>query len=128
MPNSKNPESMEMYLETILKLRQNKSYVRSIDIASEMGFSKPSVSIAMKNLRASECIEVSPEGNITLTDKGRAIAEKIYERHQYITRWLRALGVSPETAEDDACRIEHVISDETFDALKRHSIENAQES
>lgn len=121
-------ESAEMYLETILVLHERKGYVRAIDIANEMGFSKPSVSIAMKNLRASECIEVSPEGNITLTDKGRAIAEKIYERHQYITRWLRALGVSPETAEDDACRIEHVISDETFEALKRHSIENAQES
>ena len=121
-------ESAEMYLETILVLHERKGYVRSIDIANEMGFSKPSVSIAMKNLRASECIEVSPEGNITLTDKGRAIAEKIYERHQYITRWLRALGVSPETAEDDACRIEHVISDETFEALKRHSIENAQEN
>ena len=121
-------ESAEMYLETILVLHERKGYVRSIDIANEMKFSKPSVSIAMKNLRASECIEVSPEGNITLTDKGRAIAEKIYERHHYITRWLRALGVSPETAEDDACRIEHVISDETFDALKRHSIENAQES
>ena len=121
-------ESAEMYLETILVLQERKGYVRSIDIANEMNFSKPSVSIAMKNLRASECIEVSPEGNITLTDKGRAIAEKIYERHQYITRWLRALGVSPETAEDDACRIEHVISDETFEALKRHSIENAQES
>ena len=121
-------ESAEMYLETILVLHERKGYVRAIDIANEMGFSKPSVSIAMKNLRASECIEVSPEGNITLTDKGRAIAEKIYERHKYITRWLRALGVSPETAEDDACRIEHVISDETFEALKRHSIENAQES
>ena len=121
-------ESAEMYLETILVLHERKGYVRSIDIANEMNFSKPSVSIAMKNLRASECIEVSPEANITLTDKGRAIAEKIYERHQYITRWLRALGVSPETAEDDACRIEHVISDETFEALKRHSIENAQES
>ena len=121
-------ESAEMYLETILVLHERKGYVRSIDIANEMNFSKPSVSIAMKNLRASECIEVSPEGNITLTDKGRAIAEKIYERHQYIPRWLRALGVSPETAEDDACRIEHVISDETFEALKRHSIENAQEN
>ena len=121
-------ESAEMYLETILVLHERRGYVRSIDIANEMNFSKPSVSIAMKNLRASECIEVSPEGNITLTDKGRAIAEKIYERHQYITRWLRALGVSPETAADDACRTEHVISAGTFEALKRHSIENAQES
>ena len=115
-------ESAEMYLETILVLHERKGYVRAIDIANEMGFSKPSVSIAMKNLRASECIEVSPEGNITLTDKGRAIAEKIYERHQYITYWLRTLGVSAETAEDDACRIEHVISDETFEALKQHAV------
>ena len=110
-------ESAEMYLETILVLHERKGYVRSIDIANEMNFSKPSVSIAMKNLRASECIEVSPEGNITLTDKGRAIAEKIYERHQYITRWLRALGVSPETAEDDDFRIELLISVEKFEAL-----------
>ena len=119
-------ESAEMYLETILVLHERKGYVRAIDIANEMGFSKPSVSIAMKNLRASECIEVSPEGNITLTDKGRAIAEKIYERHQYITDWLRTLGVSAETAEDDACRIEHVISDETFEALKQHAVRQQQ--
>ena len=119
-------ESAEMYLETILVLHERKGYVRAIDIANEMGFSKPSVSIAMKNLRASECIEVSPEGNITLTDKGRAIAEKIYERHQYITYWLRTLGVTAETAEDDACRIEHVISDETFEALKQHAVRQQQ--
>ena len=119
-------ESAEMYLETILVLHERKGYVRAIDIANEMGFSKPSVSIAMKNLRASECIEVSPEGNITLTDKGRAIAEKIYERHQYITYWLRTLGVSAETAEDDACRIEHVISDETVEALKQHAVRQQQ--
>ena len=119
-------ESAEMYLETILVLHERKGYVRAIDIANEMGFSKPSVSIAMKNLRASECIEVSPEGNITLTDKGRAIAEKIYERHQYITYWLRTLGVSAETAEDAACRIEHVISDETFEALKQHAVRQQQ--
>ena len=119
-------ESAEMYLETILVLHERKGYVRAIDIANEMGFSKPSVSIAMKNLRASESIEVSPEGNITLTDKGRAIAEKIYERHQYITYWLRTLGVSAETAEDDACRIEHVISDETFEALKQHAVRQQQ--
>lgn len=119
-------ESAEMYLETILVLHERKGYVRAIDIANEMGFSKPSVSIAMKNLRASECIEVSSEGNITLTDKGRAIAEKIYERHQYITYWLRTLGVSAETAEDDACRIEHVISDETFEALKQHAVRQQQ--
>ena len=118
--------SGEDYLETILVLKREKGAVRSIDVATRMGFSKPSVSIAMKNLRARECIEVSPEGNITLTDKGRAIAEKIYERHQYITYWLRTLGVSAETAEDDACRIEHVISDETFEALKQHAVRQQQ--
>ena len=116
----KTHESAEMYLDTILVLLEKKGNVRSIDIANEMNFSKPSVSIAMKNLRSSECIEVSPDGLITLTDKGRAIAGKIYERHTYISRWLTSLGVSPATAEDDACRIEHVISDETFEALKAH--------
>ena len=103
----KTHESAEMYLETILVLLEKKGNVRSIDIANEMNFSKPSVSIAMKNLRSSECIEVSPDGLITLTDKGRAIAGKIYERHTYISRWLTSLGVSPATAEDDACRIVH---------------------
>lgn len=116
----KTHESAEMYLETILVLKEKKGNVRSIDIANEMNFSKPSVSIAMKNLRADECIEVSADGFITLTEKGLAIARKIYERHTYISRWLASLGVSPQTAEDDACRIEHVISDETFEALKSH--------
>lgn len=116
----KTHESSEMYLETILVLSQRKGYVRSIDIANEMNFSKPSVSIAMKNLRAEECIEVSEEGYITLTEKGLEIANKIYERHTYLTRLFMNVGVSRETAEDDACRIEHIISDETFQALKKH--------
>ena len=91
----KTHESAEMYLETILVLLEKKGNVRSIDIANEMNFSKPSVSIAMKNLRSSECIEVSPDGLITLTDKGRAIAGKIYERHTYISRWLTLTGRQP---------------------------------
>ena len=119
-------ESAEMYLETILVLHERKGYVRSIDIANEMNFSKPSVSIAMKNLRASECIEVSPEGNITLTDKGLEIAEKIYERHTLFSDWLMALGVSPEVAAEDACRIEHVISNETFEAFKAHAAKHKE--
>ena len=121
MPNSKNPESMEMYLETILKLRQNKSYVRSIDIASEMGFSKPTVSIAMKGLRENGYIITENDGNIVLTDKGMDIASGIYERHLVLTKIFENLGVSHETAETDACRVEHFISEETFNALKKHA-------
>lgn len=121
MPNTKNPESTEMYLETILKLRQNKNYVRSIDIASEMGFSKPSVSIAMKGLREHGYIITENDGNIVLTDEGMEIASKIYERHRVLTRIFENLGVSHEVAENDACRIEHFISEETFEALKEHA-------
>ena len=121
MPNSKNPESTEMYLETKLKLRQNKNYVRSIDIATEMGFSKPSVSIAMKGLRESGYIITENDGNIVLTDKGNDIATRVYERHRVLTRIFENLGVSHETAENDACRVEHFISEETFEALKEHA-------
>ncbi len=113
-------ESAENYLETILVLHKRKGIVRSIDIANEMGFSKPSVSVAMKNLRLGGYIRVDDDGNITLLDKGREIAEKIYERHTLVSRWLTAMGVDPDIAAEDACRIEHVISNETFDALKRH--------
>lgn len=113
-------ESAENYLETILVLHKRKGVVRSIDIANEMNFSKPSVSVAMKNLRLGGYIKVDDDGNITLLDKGREIAEKIYERHTLISEWLSAMGVDPEVAAEDACRIEHVISAETFDALKRH--------
>ena len=94
--------------------------VRSIDIANEMNFSKPSVSVAMKNLRLGGYIKVDDDGSITLLDKGREIAEKIYERHTLLSEWLTTMGVDPEIAAEDACRIEHVISNETFDALKRH--------
>lgn len=113
-------ESAENYLETILVLGQRHPQVRSIDIATELGFSKPSVSVAMKNLRTSGHILMDKEGHISLTESGRAIAEKIYERHQLLTSWLISLGVSPETASADACRMEHVISPESFSAIKSH--------
>ena len=113
-------ESAENYLETILVLHNQKGTVRSIDIANELGFSKPSVSVAMKNLREKEQIRVTPEGYIYLTDSGRAIAEMIYERHQLLSRGLMSLGVDEQTATEDACRIEHVISQESFEAIKRH--------
>lgn len=114
-------ESAEDYLETILILHNKKGMVRSIDIANEMGFSKPSVSVAMKNLRENAYIEVSAEGYITLLPKGREIADKIYERHTLLTDWLVALGVDPQVAAEDACRIEHVISAESFAAIKAHA-------
>ena len=113
-------ESAENYLETILVLHNRKGSVRSIDIANEMNFSKPSVSVAMKNLRLGGYIKVDDDGNIILLDKGLEIAEKIYERHTLISGWLTSMGVDPKIAAEDACRIEHVISNETFDALKHH--------
>ena len=114
-------ESAENYLETILILQKRQGQVRSIDIASELSFSKPSVSVAMKNLRLNGYIDVSKDGYITLLDKGREIAEKMYERHTLFSDWLIALGVNPQVAAEDACRIEHVISNETFEAFKAHA-------
>lgn len=113
-------ESAENYLESILVLSKRNGLVRSIDIAAELEFSKPSVSVAMKNLREQGCIVVDGDGYITLTDKGRQIAEGVYERHALFTEWLTALGVDEETAAEDACRIEHVISDKSFRAIKKH--------
>ena len=113
-------ESAENYLEAILMIHNRQGNVRSIDIANELSFSKPSVSVAMKNLRTNGYIEMDKDGVITLLDKGREIAEKIYERHTLISNWLMHMGVSPETAAEDACRIEHVISAETFEKLKEH--------
>ena len=113
-------ESGEMYLENILILSQKLENVRAIDIADRMNFSKPSVSRAVSILKGEKYINVDPNGYITLTKKGRGIAEKIYERHIVLTKLLESLGVSPETAADDACRIEHDISDETFEAIKKH--------
>lgn len=112
-------ESAENYLETILILTHRNGIVRSIDIANELEFSKPSVSIAMRNLRENGYICVGEGGSITLLPAGLEIAERIYERHTVLTEWLISLGVSPEIAAEDACRIEHVISAESFTAIKR---------
>lgn len=113
-------ESAENYLETILILQRRNGEVRSIDIANKLDFSKPSVSIAMRNLKTNGYIQVDAHGYISLLPSGQAIAERMLERHQLLAAWLSALGVSPETAAEDACRIEHVLSDESFDAIKRY--------
>ena len=113
-------ESGEMYLETILVLQQRNTNVRSIDISEEMQFSKPSVSRAIKLLKTNGYINVDPQGYITFTDKGREVAEDIYERHQVLTECLMYLGVSEELAAKDACKIEHDLSKETFAAIKKH--------
>lgn len=113
-------ESRENYLETILILSKKRPVVRAVDIASALSFKKPSVSIAMKNLRSENYITVTEEGFIYLTDEGLKVAEMVLERHELLTSYLIKLGVTPETAEDDACRIEHVISTETMNAIKEH--------
>ena len=114
-------ESAENYLETILMISERKPQVRSIDIVNELDYSKPSVSIAMKNLRENGYIHMDKDGFITLTDAGRNIAETMYERHKLLSRWLINLGVNEKTAVQDACRMEHVISAESFEAIKRHA-------
>lgn len=114
----KNTESAENYLETILILSQKLPVVRSIDIATELGFKKSSVSVAMKHLRERGHIVVSDQGYITLTEAGKEIADMIYERHNFLSSWLISLGVNEKTALEDACRIEHVISKESFAAIK----------
>lgn len=111
-------ESAEDYLEKILILSNKNSLVRSIDIVNYMKLSKPSVSVAMKKLRENDYILMDNDGYITLTEEGKKIAEKIYERHMFITKWLQDLGVPEEIASSDACKIEHVLSVETFDAIK----------
>lgn len=116
----KSNESTENYLETILILSKSLPVVRSVDIANELGFKKPSVSIAMKNLREKGYITVMEQGYIFLTDSGREIAEMIYERHEFLTNWLASMGVDTEIAAQDACRMEHVISKESFDAIKKY--------
>lgn len=113
-------ESAENYLETILMLSKKLPVVRAVDIANELGYKKSSVSIAMKNLREKEHITVSDAGFITLTDSGKNIAEMIFERHEMLTSVLTSLGVPEDIASEDACRIEHVISTESFEALKNH--------
>ena len=112
--------SGENYLETILILSKKRPVVRSVDIATELDFKKPSVSVAMKKLRTSGHITVSPEGYINLTESGKEIATQIYERHVLLSSWLERLGVDPDIAAQAACRIEHVISSESFEALKKH--------
>ena len=116
----KTNESSENYLETILILSHKNPVVRSVDIATELGFKKSSVSVAMKNLREGGYITVTREGFIYLTDTGREVAEMIYERHELLSAWLIKLGVDAQTATEDACRIEHVISKESFEAVKKH--------
>ncbi len=111
-------QSAEDYLEAILVVGTTKEHVRSIDIVKKLNLSKPSVSVAMKKLRQNGYINMDSEGFITLTDTGREIAEKIYDRHKFISKWLEEMGVSKEVALADACRIEHVLSDETFNAIK----------
>ena len=113
-------ESAENYLETILMLKEEKGAVRSIDIARKMDFSKPSISRAMSLLRENGYITMDKEGLIDLTGAGMEIASSIYERHRFLCKWLVALGVSPETAAEDACRIAHDVSDETFQKIKEH--------
>ena len=116
--HEKSNESSEDYLETILILSERLPVVRSVDIANELGYKKSSISIAMKNLRAKEMIRVTDEGYIYLTDAGKKVAEMVYERHLLISKGLMKLGVPEEIATDDACRIEHVISDTSFQAVK----------
>lgn len=116
----KSNESAENYLETILLLSRKLPVVRSVDIANELNFKKSSVSVAMKNLRSQGHITVTDAGFIYLTESGTSIAEMIYERHEFLTEFLISLGVSQEVAAEDACRMEHVISAESFAALKKH--------
>lgn len=118
-------ESAENYLEAILMLKQKNPYVRAIDVAHELSFTKASVSVALKSLRSGGYITVDEaDGNISLTDGGLAIAEKIYERHRVIAKLLMEMGVSEKTAYEDSCKIEHDISSESFDKLKRFMIKN----
>lgn len=114
-------ESAENYLETILLLGKTHPVVRSVDVANELDFKKSSVSVAMKKLREAGHITVTPEGYIYLTESGKKIADTMYERHQLLSAWLIQLGVDPAIAVEDACRIEHVISSESFEAIKKHA-------
>ena len=113
-------ESGEMYLESISRLKEAKGFVRAVDVCEYMGFSKPSVSRAMGLLKDGGYITVSKDGGIELTDQGKIVAQKVYERHVLLSSVLKAIGVSDEVATEDACKIEHVISDETFKKLKEY--------
>ncbi len=112
-------ESGEDYLEAILMIKERNGNVRSVDVAHELSFSKPSVSVAMKNLKANNYITVDENGYINLTETGQEIADKIYERHTFLTNWLTSIGVDPEVAAEDACKMEHAISSESFTAIKK---------
>ena len=114
-------ESGEMYLEAIYVLHEKTGFVRSIDVSEYLGYSKPSVSRAMGILRSGEYIVMEPDGSITLTETGMEIARKIYERHTLLTKLLMHIGVTEETATADACKLEHAISDESFEALKKYA-------
>lgn len=120
-------ESGENYLETILILERRQGQVRSVDIAGELGFSKPSVSVAMKQFRENGLIAVDGDGFIHLTESGRDIAERIYERHCLLSRYLMLLGVSPEVAQADACKLEHDLSQESFDKIRQHYEKHRQD-
>ena len=113
-------KSSQDYLESMLMMQQERGYIRSIDVAEHLGVTKPSVSYATKRLRENGYIEMDPQGWITLTDSGMQIAEKIYERHRFLSYYLQKIGVSEKPAAEDACRIEHVISQETFERLQEH--------
>ncbi len=119
-------ESAENYLETILMLNNKNGYARSIDVANTLGFTKASVSVAMKNFREDGYIVIDGEGCISLTEKGLAIAERIYERHQVIAKALMALGVDEEIAHEDSCKIEHDVSQQTFEKIKEFLEKNKQ--
>ncbi len=118
-PKHKSEESVEDYLETILVLSKKLPQIRSIDIANELHYSKPSVSVAMKNLKAKEYIVISEDGHIHLTEEGQKLAETVYERHALLSNWLIKMGVDPEVAAADACKMEHDISPESFAAIKK---------
>lgn len=118
-------ESGEMYLESIYVLSKKNNSVLSIDVCEYMGYSKPSVSRAVKILRENEYITVEKDGNLRLTEKGTAVAESMYQRHTVLTTFLKKLGVSEEIASTDACRIEHVLSEESFEAIKNHASKNS---
>ena len=124
----KSHESSEDYLETILILREKNGNVRSIDIVNKMNFSKPSISIAMKKLKSEGMVEMDLNGYITLTAKGEEVAKRIYSRHKLLEKCLIAIGVDPDTAEEEACRIEHVIDDDTYDKINAFYERHAQGS
>ncbi len=114
-------ESSEDYLEAMLMMKEQHGYIRSIDIAAELGVTKPSVSYATKRLRENGYITMDKEGLITLTDKGMEVANRIYERHKTLTHYFISLGVDEETAREDACKVEHDLSEQTYEALKKHA-------